>query len=743
MQRVKDKFAVLHNSMYKRILIYTLIAAALATIGFLYYKLTKDDGQYTHPMRGVPANCALVVEINTAKQDADEMNLFLELALNENAIGDVSFNPLAEWPTIVQDLMKLKSYQPEWTELLSHSNILFASSEQLRGDAWLMSVGLKSGASQTFVDELVFVWKPELKFVQREFKGRSIMQSEYLQYCILNDCLVITKATSLMEDAIIQNQKNAVLLQDEQFKAAHDVMSSDASFHLFTPAASGEWMQLDPTARDGYWHLSGYALYSDSTQQSMQLSGDGKAFNIASELPSNTVMLDVFSYTDFETGWKKQEDFYAKSTASKFWSQAWNDLGDSCNCDLNEMMLSWRSGECGSAVIATSDSTTAEVLFFGMKDTLHITTYMEPLLNRVDFLRSIYQLKFPQLFDRNKPQTFLVEPMYIMQKFNYVFVAATPNDLLALTSMSLLKDDETFVKAVASSNANTGRFVFQREYFASPLPQSLLSFMKGMKYITITSEPFKDGKILLDIALSFEDSNYVVCTDVNDDEDNVPDTTQISTVARSWVVINHNTKEKETLYQNESGELCLKGADGKLLWNKKLDAEIVGTVTQIDALKNGKLQYAFAAGNHLYVVDRNGKDLVSFPVLLSSNASSPLAVFDYDNTKAYRMIVATENGTLHNHNAQGKMNEGWKYNDTIPIALVKHLKASGEDLLVAISHSGTVQLLKRNGEKRTEATTTLTDWNKGDVALSAQGNSLQLTYTNSAGKAAKADIGLK
>ncbi len=731
--------------MYKRILIYTLLIAAVATIVFLYFKLTKTEGQYSNSLNAIPANYSLILELNNIDQDADEMNLLLQLSMNENAIGEVSFNPLKNWPSVWQELMKLSTYQPAWTELKKHSKIVFASGEQFRSDTWLMCIGLSVGTSQSFADDLMFVWKPESKFEQRDFKNRTIMHNEKLQYCILNDCLIVTSSASLMEDAIIQNQKNDLLIHDIQFTKIYDVKSSDASFHILSKMENGNWIQLDPVARNGQWNLCGYATKMDSTVHSFQLCGDGKKTNIATQLPATTTVLDVYSYTDFETGWKKQEAFFSTSNSSKYWSQAWQDLGDSCKCDLNEMMLSWRGGESGCAIIANDDSTTSEILFYEVKDSVDVLQLMMPLFIVQSVSKGqVHQLKYPQLFERNKPQTFLVESNYMTQKGQYVFVAATPKDLnFLLNTNAILSDNITYQSACMSSNQMSGRFVYQTEYYSSPLPMSVLSFLSEAQFIGVTSETFNEEKYLLNISLPYKCEKEIAKTTesvIEEIEISTPNDTEI--LHGPWQVVNHNTKQNETLFQNRKNELCLKGNEEKLLWSKKLKAEIVGDVVQIDALKNGKLQYAFAAGNHLFVVDRNGKDLMSFPVLLDSPASSSLAVFDYDNTKSYRMIVGTDNGSLHNLNALGKMNEGWKYTGTLPIAMVKHIKYNGEDLLVAVSRNNVVHVLKRNGELKYENKSILGNWDKNDFEMQSYEEGITIKYYHTNGKSGELQIPL-
>jgi hypothetical protein len=732
--------------MYKRIFIYLLVAAAIAAVFFLYFKLTQQDTEYTSSYTAVPNNCALVLEIGKNYSEAQGSALLSQLAANDNSLGEISFNPLKEWPEIIDELQKLKGYQPEWKSLLTNSTIVFANTDQLRADAWIMSIGLKKETSASHLEEMIYSWHPDIKLTKRDFKGTTIYQTEKRMYSLINDCMVVASTPSLIEDAIIQNQKNNVMTNNASFNNARDVMSVDSPFHLFASLDKGGWLQLDRATRNNQWMLSGYLITSDTTLHTLELCDNGQKFKVAAQLPAKTSILDVYSYTDFDTGWQMHEQHYGRTNSAKYWSQAWQDFGDSCSCDLSEAMLSWRTGEWGSAVIATSDSTTAEVLFYGVKDTIKVMEKFAPLLlPQNKSFANIYQLKYPQLFDRNKTQTFLVEASYATQKGNYVFVASSPYDLLALNDTSkTLAQDNRFMKSVSTIDTESGRFVYQTDYYTSPLPTTILSFLKGMPYIAINAEPFRENQYLINIALPIENSAKA-SENANAPEETPTNTTlaeEQDIVTSSWQVINHSTKEKETLFQNSKNELCLKGADGKILWRKPTN-KIVGDVTQIDALKNGKLQYAFATEGGVEIIDRNGKSLSGFPFSPKPSMCSGLFVFDYDGNKNYRLIFADELPELWNKTVQGKDTEGWKYKGTAPIAQVAHIKVNKEDILVAITHSGTAQALKRNGEIKTENTAALLDWNKQSVSLTETGGNIQINYTKADNSAASIVLALK
>lgn len=728
--------------MVKKILIGVVIVAAIGAIAFMYIKLTSGNESYTSSIEGIPASNDFILRVDPGNYNLDEMNLLIVLAMSENTIGEDSFNPLKQWPALIEELNNLQSYQPAWKTLLENSDVVFASNQQLRSDTWVMSIGLKSETSAGAVEEMMFAWKPEKGFAKREFKGGQILSSDKIHYTIQHNCLLVSASVAAIEDAIIQHEKNNQLFAKPEFASAWQVMSSDDFLNFACRSGELSWMQLNPLLREGSWLLNGYLIDNDAISNALQLTGQGAAPHVQDFLPANTTLLDAYSCVDFETGWAAQETFFAHNnpTGNKFWGQAWKDYGDSCQCDLNEMMLGWRTGEWGTAVLSNADSTTSEILYYGVKDSVDVMAMMLPLLKK-KLDTGAHELKYPALFDRNKPQSVLVETNYIQQKGPFVFVAANPGDLArAMDKNSTLSSLPEFAKTFGVLEKKSSRYLFQSGQLLSPLPTSLLYVLKGLEGYSVCSESFKENKFLIQIALPIQSDQFAKFSENEQTTptEETPSTSLEDVLRGPWDVVNHTTKGTEKIYQNKSKELCLIGEDGKLLWTYALGAEIVGSVSQIDALKNGKLQYAFVAGKNIHVVDRTGKSLQSFPVLLGAEASSSLFVFDYDNTKSYRMISGTEDGALHNHNAQGKMNEGWKYSGTAPIALVKHAKVSGEDVLIAITHAGSIKVLKRNGEIKQETTSTLANWDKKDIEIQALGalKDLKIIFKTTTGESA-------
>ena len=165
-------------------------------------------------------------------------------------------------------------------------------------------------------------------------------------------------------------------------------------------------------------------------------------------------------------------------------------------------------------------------------------------------------------------------------------------------------------------------------------------------------------------------------------------------------VDNHTNNQKDIVVQDINNNLYLISNDGKVLWKKQLDSKILGTIEQIDILKNGKFQLVFATTNRVFVLDRNGKDVSPFPLKFKDNITQPLSVFDYDNNKDYRFLV-TQGKALLMYDKQGKAVSGFTFKkaegkiSTQP----KHFRIGKKDYIV-FAQGNELEIIDRVGKTR-------------------------------------------
>ncbi|TXI76643.1 MAG: hypothetical protein E6Q44_15205 [Flavobacteriales bacterium] len=168
------------------------------------------------------------------------------------------------------------------------------------------------------------------------------------------------------------------------------------------------------------------------------------------------------------------------------------------------------------------------------------------------------------------------------------------------------------------------------------------------------------------------------------------------------ILLNHTNNTREVLVQDAEHTIHLLSSSGKVLWKYPLDGPIMGEVHQVDRFKNGKLQLLLNTAGHIHLIDRNGKDVGGFPIKLPQQATAPLAVFDYEKNKEYRIVIGLADGRVVNYGMDGASTTGWEapqLGDPTTNA-VRHLRIKNKDHLLLVDGRGRVKLLDRRGNER-------------------------------------------
>ena len=125
-------------------------------------------------------------------------------------------------------------------------------------------------------------------------------------------------------------------------------------------------------------------------------------------------------------------------------------------------------------------------------------------------------------------------------------------------------------------------------------------------------------------------------------------------------VTNSSTGKQNTLYQNSHLSICLQDENGKDQWGIPFKEKICGMVREVDFYNNGRIQFLFAAGSKLYLLDRLGRIVTGFPVDTGKNIVLGPEVYDFTGAKGYRAMVIHDDNTIELYNLHGQKPEGWK-----------------------------------------------------------------------------------
>lgn len=125
-------------------------------------------------------------------------------------------------------------------------------------------------------------------------------------------------------------------------------------------------------------------------------------------------------------------------------------------------------------------------------------------------------------------------------------------------------------------------------------------------------------------------------------------------------VRNSSTGKTNLFGQASNGAITLSDENGKALWSIPFKGRLCGNVAEVDYYNNGKLQYLFASGSKLYLMDRLGRMVSGFPVDLGKPIALGPVAYDFIGGGAYRAIVVHTDNTVEMYNLHGVKLDGWK-----------------------------------------------------------------------------------
>lgn len=174
-----------------------------------------------------------------------------------------------------------------------------------------------------------------------------------------------------------------------------------------------------------------------------------------------------------------------------------------------------------------------------------------------------------------------------------------------------------------------------------------------------------------------------------------------NTIAAAFPVKNHANSKSELILQDSTFRIYQFTTESGVLWTYPLEGKII-SLTQIDFLKNGKLQYLIVTPGKLYLIDRLGRDVSGFPKKLSFEPIYS-EVVDYDKTRNYRYLM-TQKNEVYILDKQGAALEGWspkRMRATVNHRPV-HSRIGGKDFFLLITDDNQIHLLNRRGDSQVD-----------------------------------------
>lgn len=241
--------------------------------------------------------------------------------------------------------------------------------------------------------------------------------------------------------------------------------------------------------------------------------------------------------------------------------------------------------------------------------------------------------------------------------------------------------------------------------FTPMMASGIRDILNGVSFMPVTMSLMQEeGRMAVDFAVDRIEAGKggTALPAARDTSLNVPE--------GPYKVRNHATGKINTLYQNSHLSICLRDENGKDVWGVPFKSRIRGYVQEVDYYNNGKIQYLFAAGSQLYLIDRLGRFVSGFPAETGKIIAAGPSVYDFTGAKGYTAMVLHKDNTVGYYDLHGKPVASWK-----GITADETIKSLPE-------------LLEGNGKRywvvRTSARTMVFPFNGGEPLVKGEGNKM-------------------
>jgi len=733
--------------MTKRILLslFILLMAAVSIIAYNFYKNVKQPVTKTS-FEAIPQNAALILkekDFNGLYDKISNTNLIWEELISNTETAQKTNDQIHYLDSLLNGPFKALFNQKP---LLASLHLSGANDFDF---IFYIPLNDETG-EENLIQKIKSVAKSNPQ--KRAYDGANIHtfpanNNSKISITVYKNTLAFSYSTALIEDVIRQLNAETSLINDTQFAKmiANSGQSEDGNLFLHNKyfskiinqyinksakkyAANLEshtnWTELDISIKSNTVSLNGFSFSDENNSVSLFKNQKPQDLDLLSITPFNTAFL-------YHYGLSNSKDFFEtrklslKNTNQFFSLQKYLDSQtEKFGIDLEEELLANIGNEVAFIITEslTDDFSSNKFVIFHTNNTEKTSKDLTEIASKVneneyepvsfnDYIINKIELK--NVFNNLLGKPFInLENHFYTVIDDYVVFGNSENGLKKfitnIINEKTLSNDDNFKSFNDNLSSNSNIFIYNnvarsinlyKQYaFEDYLPvfDEKIEVFRKFEALALQVSSEKNGLYYNNIQLKY---NPVYKQETASLWELALDS---SISFAPQIVLNHKTKAKEIFVQDDANKIYLISNIGKIIWTKQLQEAIMGEVKQIDVYKNNKLQLLFNTKSKIYLLDRNGNNVESYPVKLTSNATNQVTALDYVKNRNYRIIIGCEDNMVYNYDITGAKTKGWEYKSENSPAKGKvwHFVISNKDYIVVPLKNGKVKVIQRNGKDR-------------------------------------------
>ena len=719
-------------------------------IGYNTYQKTLQNTE--NPLSIIPSNAAVILQCNDAE------NLSVTLLNTTIWKGLLTINQLQ----LIDDKLKDISAFFSQHQLVFTTNTLFIS---------LHKVGANKGEvlySSNFSLENIKSEKDIAALLGAAITTHSydkkiiyqIANDEKEIYCSFKgDIIFFSSSKMLIENVIKESATTDNLFSNPDFKLTYNTISKSAEINLFLNYNAlakftsiytkntirlndfSQWIATDIKIKDNVIIANGFGSINSPVKNYTDIFSNQsiESIDIIEIIPENTSMLLAIGFDKTKLLFDKKNKLL--QTQNNFWS--WDkrrkQLLDSTKVNYNELILQLEN-EAGRFNTFSTQSNSEQYTYFKSENSLTTSSLIQGIIASSKEYNgypinhchdpNITANLFGELFTCNTPYFTIIEDYFIFgsSRASIKYIIDNYKAENTLQNNTYFSNYSTYI----SSKSNLLFYINPGRTLANIQEKLQTNYRKKIAFDTDSILNFTAFSLQLSAKRNLLLNNLSLFYDIDFKEDIKEEWfLQLdSSIAMSpQFVKNHFTKQKMIVVQTKSNRLYALNSEGKIIWNKMIDSKIIGNISSIDSYKNNKYQALFNTETHLHLIDRNGNNVDGFPKKLPYHTTIGHSLFDYNNSKKYRIIIIGSNNMMYNLDSKGKQVKGWKYKkqQNRIVAKAQHFKVNRKDYILQETKNSSSKLLAINGTQRV-AYKTETTFNGSPLQIDQQGTLYGITF---------------
>ncbi|MBX3163321.1 MAG: hypothetical protein KF900_02480 [Bacteroidetes bacterium] len=585
---------------------------------------------------------------------------------------------------------------------------------------WLLAFNIKQLGKQTDIEErLAEVFHAEKS--QEHFFSFRLNKNKKLFFTLNNGIALLSDDQKLLQKAFEANTKK--LAHNKNFIAFKNTLEENTLLNVFIHHKNYEKSEAREKMPIVSFFLGGFSAGNVNLQPSkisvngfLYETGDKGIFSVLKEqkaqetdftdvLPIGTISFIASGFDNFLSLRKTMRDTSLRHYLYNLHQDFWQDINDSAMYNVEDEFYK------NTVENFVNFETQQEFVLAKVEDTEMAREHLQYMSDSVWHENSdtVFCLK-ELLYKRGHKYLFFPlsarKLKYAALYGHYLFFCESKTELLSalhdVKNGNVMNKNISFVRYKNQNFSEKFNFLF----YCAP---NLTGKDKMLFDFETTSEanPFETFKHYSFSAVNYKSTfryRWNVSQEAEVLDKNILWTLNLDNPCQTqpYAFVNHNTKENELIVQDEANVLYLINAKGTVLWKKQLNEKITSQVYRVDALKNKKYQMLFSTKHHIHLIDRNGKYLNNYPLKLPAEATSPLALLDYDNDKDYRLFIACKNKTIYNYSISGIKQDHFasvKTDNEVNLP-VQYVKVGLSDYLVTADKEGKIYTFSRKGAGR-------------------------------------------